>query len=223
MKCEESSVSLGSWQICSFFHHLPGNRIIINPPLCARARHDGMCVRTVFFCSVCDIFSVACGDATISILQYVGQLVARRERDDAKAKKRKGGGSEEQQRGEGSESELPLDIWQFNVQLFVVYAARFVCYYQVTSTQEKYIYELCFWDISTAKTKFDHFWLNVYATADWWPTGLQATGEAVTALSQTYDALHETSEKSPRCKTHRLKISSCISLKCYSAAECVLF
>lgn len=89
-----------------------------------------MCVRTVFFCSVCDIFSVACGDATISILQYVGQLVARRERDDAKAKKRKGGGSEEQQRGEGSESELPLDIWQFNVQLFAVYAARFVCYFK---------------------------------------------------------------------------------------------
>lgn len=100
-----------------------------------------MCVRTVFFCSVCDIFSVACGDATISILQYVGQLVARREGDDAKAKKRKGGGSEKQQRGEGSKSELPLDIWQFKVQLFVVYAAHLVCYYQVTLTQEKYIYE----------------------------------------------------------------------------------
>lgn len=58
-----------------------------------------------------------------------------------KQKKEKGVGVRSSSGGEGSKSELPLDIWQFKVQLFVVYAAHLVCYYQVTLTQEKYIYE----------------------------------------------------------------------------------
>lgn len=73
--------------------------------MCACVWYEDVCA-LCFLQYVCDIFSVACGDAMISILQYVGQLVARREKDDAKAKKgggRVGGGSR-------SKSELPLDI-----------------------------------------------------------------------------------------------------------------
>lgn len=86
MKCEESSDSSGSWQICSFFHHLLGNRII-NPPL-------RVCLWGLFLQRLSDIFMLPV------VMQRHQPFCS--QRDDAKQQKRETNQKPEQQ----------LEIWR---------------------------------------------------------------------------------------------------------------